>query len=214
MDISPVYPEKGVFIVFEGGDGAGKSTQSRLLADELAKRNINYLLTREPGGTDVGNALRKILLDPETGAIDGRTEALVYAADKAEHVASVILPELAKGTVVISDRYVDSSLAYQGAGRDLDMEQLEFVLRWATAGVHPNLTVLLDVYPESGLARFDERDRMEAESLEFHLRVREHFLEIAERDPEHYLIIDGKLQISDIAAQVWERVEPWLSQAH
>lgn len=213
MDISPVYPEKGVFIVFEGGDGAGKSTQSRLLADELASRKINYLLTREPGGTDVGNALRRILLDPETGAIDGRTEALVYAADKAEHVASVILPELAKGTVVISDRYVDSSLAYQGAGRDLDMEELEFVLRWATAGVHPNLTVLLDVYPESGLARFDERDRMEAESLEFHLRVREHFLEIAQRDPEHYLIIDGKLQISEIAAQVWERVEPWLSQA-
>lgn len=213
MDISPVYPKKGVFIVFEGGDGAGKSTQSRLLADELASRKINYLLTREPGGTDVGNALRRILLDPETGAIDGRTEALVYAADKAEHVASVILPELAKGTVVISDRYVDSSLAYQGAGRDLDMEELEFVLRWATAGVHPNLTVLLDVYPESGLARFDERDRMEAESLEFHLRVREHFLEIAQRDPEHYLIIDGKLQISEIAAQVWERVEPWLSQA-
>lgn len=214
MDISPVYPAKGVFIVFEGGDGAGKSTQSRLLADELAKRKINYLLTREPGGTDVGNALRKILLDPETGAIDGRTEALVYAADKAEHVASVILPELAKGTVVISDRYVDSSLAYQGAGRDLDMEQLEFVLRWATAGVHPNLTVLLDVYPESGLARFDERDRMEAESMEFHLRVREHFIEIAQRDPEHYLIIDGKLPISDIAVQVWERVEPWLSQAN
>lgn len=214
MDISPVYPAKGVFIVFEGGDGAGKSTQSRLLADELAKRKLNYLLTREPGGTDVGNALRKILLDPETGAIDGRTEALVYAADKAEHVASVILPELAKGTVVISDRYVDSSLAYQGAGRDLDMEQLEFVLRWATAGVHPNLTVLLDVYPESGLARFDERDRMEAESMEFHLRVREHFIEIAQRDPEHYLIIDGKLPISDIAVQVWERVEPWLSQAN
>ncbi len=214
MDISPVYPAKGVFIVFEGGDGAGKSTQSRLLAAELAKREINYLLTREPGGTDVGNALRKILLDPQTGAIDGRTEALVYAADKAEHVASVILPELAKGNVVISDRYVDSSLAYQGAGRDLDMEELEFVLRWATAGVHPNLTVLLDVYPESGLARFDERDRMEAESLEFHLKVREHFLEIAKRDPEHYLIIDGKLQISEIADQVWERVEPWLSQAH
>lgn len=212
MATAPVYPNRGVFIAFEGGEGAGKSTQAERLSQRLQDRGHEVLLTREPGGTEVGNALRSILLNPETGAINGRTEALIYAADKAEHISRLITPALDAGLVVITDRYVDSSLAYQGAGRELDMDDLEFVLRWATNSLHPNLTVLLDVHPQSGLSRFEGRDRIESEPLEFHLRARQHFLDIANRDSEHYLVVDASDDVDAIAEEVWKRVEPWLIQ--
>ena len=141
------------------------------------------LLTREPGGTDVGALLRRIVLDHATGALSPRAEALIYAADKAEHVDEVVLPALAEGMVVVTDRYVDSTLAYQGAGRAVDVTELEQVARWATSDLRPHLTVVLDVDPATGLGRAGDLDRIEVEPLEFHQRVREHFLDLAARRP-------------------------------
>lgn len=203
-----VYAETGVFLCFEGGEGAGKSTQAALLNDWLVARGHDVLLTFEPGDTHVGRDIRRIVLDPATGHLADRTEALLYAADKAEHVEKVVVPALAAGTVVITDRYVDSSLAYQGAGRTIDTDELEQVLRWATGDLRPHLTVLLDVEPSAGLARFEERDRIEAEGLDFHQRARERFLALAARDPEHYLVLDARGDRDALAAQVRERVEP------
>ena len=153
-----VYAEHGLFVCFEGGEGAGKSTQSRLLRDWLVERGQAVLLTFEPGDTEVGKELRRIVLDPATGELSDRTEALLYAADKAEHVDHVVLPALARGEVVITDRYVDSTLAYQGAGRTLDVAEVEAVARWATGDLRPHLTVVLDLEP-AGRARPVHRAR-------------------------------------------------------
>ncbi len=207
------YAERGVFCCFEGGDGAGKSTQSRALAAWLAERGYDALLTFEPGDTEVGRRLRGIVLDPATGDLSHRTEALIYAADKSEHVDTVVLPALAEGRVVITDRYVDSTLAYQGAGRDLDVADVERIARWATRGLRPHLTVVLDLPPGDGLARFGERDRIEGQPLEFHERVRAAFLSLAAADPEHYLVLDARAPAEEITARVVERVAPLLSQA-
>ncbi|HEY0643337.1 MAG TPA: dTMP kinase, partial [Nocardioides sp.] len=190
-----VFSEHGLFVCFEGGEGAGKSTQSRLLRDWLVERGRTVLLTFEPGDTPVGKELRRIVLDPATGELSDRTEALLYAADKAEHVDHVVLPALARGEVVITDRYVDSTLAYQGAGRTLDVREVEAVARWATGDLRPHLTVVLDLEPEAGLGRFDERDRIEGQSLEFHQRVRQGFLALAEADPAHYLVLDARASV-------------------
>ena len=205
-----VYAETGLFVCFEGGEGAGKSTQAGLLSDWLRARGRDVLLTFEPGDTHVGRDIRRIVLDPATGHLADRTEALLYAADKAEHVEKVVAPALAQGTVVITDRYVDSSLAYQGAGRTIDTAELERVLRWATGDLRPHLTVLLDVEPSAGLARFDERDRIEAESLDFHERARAGFRALAAADPEHYLVLDGRADRDALAEQIRERVESLL----
>jgi dTMP kinase len=202
-----VYADTGVFVCFEGGEGAGKSTQSRLLRECLEERGHTVLLTFEPGDTEVGQALRRIVLSPETGELSHRTEALLYAADKAEHVDTVVLPALARGEVVITDRYVDSSLAYQGAGRDLDVADVERVNRWATGDLRPHLTVVLDLAPEAGLGRFTERDRIEGESVEFHQRVRQGFLDLAAADPDHYLVLDARAPVEEIAAAIRSRVE-------
>ncbi len=202
-----VYADTGVFVCFEGGEGAGKSTQSRLLSTWLEERGHAVLLTFEPGDTEVGKALRQIVLSPETGELSHRTEALLYAADKAEHVDTVVLPALARGEVVITDRYVDSSLAYQGAGRDLLVADVERVNRWATGELRPHLTVVLDLEPSAGLGRFTERDRIEGESVEFHQRVRQGFLDLAAADPEHYLVLDARAPIDDIAEAIRARVE-------
>jgi dTMP kinase len=202
-----VYADTGVFVCFEGGEGAGKSTQSRLLRDWLEERGHTVLLTFEPGDTEVGKALRQIVLSPETGELSHRTEALLYAADKAEHVDTVVLPALARGEVVITDRYVDSSLAYQGAGRDLLVADVERVNRWATGDLRPHLTVVLDLAPEAGLGRFTERDRIEGESVEFHQRVRQGFLDLAAADPDHYLVLDARAPVEEIAAAIRTRVE-------
>jgi dTMP kinase len=209
----PRYAETGVFVCFEGGEGSGKSTQSRRLAEWLGQEGYVALLTFEPGDTEVGQELRRIVLSPETGELSDRTEALLYAADKAEHVDTVVQPALDRGEVVITDRYVDSMLAYQGAGRALDVAEVEQVARWATADLRPHLTVVLDLEPAAGLGRFDERDRIEGESLDFHQRVREGFLRMAQADPGHYLVLDARDPIDDIAAAIRDAVVPLLHQA-
>ncbi|GGF49665.1 hypothetical protein GCM10011519_24510 [Marmoricola endophyticus] len=199
--------ETGLFVALEGGDGAGKSTQARLLARRLESTSYDVLLTREPGATDVGAEIRRLVLAPETGTIHPRTEALLYAADKSEHVETVLRPALARGAVVVTDRYVDSSLAYQGGGRT-SHDGLEAMLRWATGDLRPHLTVLLDVAPAE--ARSAGQDRIEAEGADFHTRVRDHFLALAAADPEHYLVLDARGDREAIAAQVWARVEELL----
>ncbi len=211
--MEPLFTERGVFIALEGGEGAGKSTQARMLGDWLEKQGHRVLLTREPGGTDVGVTLRRIVLDHATGSLSPRTEALIYAADKAEHVDEVVLPALAEGMVVVTDRYVDSTLAYQGAGRAVAVTELEQVARWATSDLRPHLTVVLDVDPATGLARSGELDRIEAEPLAFHQRVREHFLSLAAADPDHYLVLAAGDDAEQLHRAVAEAVEPWLGQA-
>jgi dTMP kinase len=208
-----VYSSVGVFVCFEGGDGSGKSTQSQTLADWLESDGYVVRLTFEPGDTEVGVRVRQIVLDPATGELSDRTESLLYAADKAEHVHSVVQPALDRGEVVITDRYVDSMLAYQGAGRPLELAEVEVVARWATHDLRPHLTVVLDLAPDHGLGRFDERDRIEGESVEFHERVRQAYLDLAAADPDHYLVVDARLPVNVIAAAVAERVTPLLSQA-
>ncbi len=213
------YTDTGVFVCFEGGEGSGKSTQSRLLCDALTAEGYAVRLTYEPGDTAVGKEMRRIVLSPETGDLDDRTEALLYAADKAEHVATVVLPALERGEVVITDRYVDSTLAYQGAGRGLETldhqwgDALEDVARWATSDLRPHLTVVLDLAPAAGLGRFIERDRIEGESLEFHQRVRQAFLDLAAANPDHYLVLDAHADVDDLASAIRERVVPLLGQA-
>lgn len=193
----------GYFIAFEGGEGAGKSTQVRLLARALSEQGREVITTFEPGDTSVGRQLREILLGHETGDLDPRTEALLYAADRAEHVAQVIRPAMQRGAVCISDRYIDSSIAYQGAGRELDPSDISRVSEWATGRLWPDLTVLLDIDPTVGLTRFETPvDRLEAEPLEFHQRVRQHFLQRSENAPDRYVVIDATGAIDDVASQV------------
>ena len=204
------YSDTGLFVCFEGGEGAGKSTQADLLKATLEHQGQTVLLTREPGGTPVGQTLRNIVLSPETGELSHRTEALIYAADKAEHVDDVIEPALARGEVVITDRYVDSTLAYQGAGRDIAGDELEWIARWATRDLRPHLTVVLDLEPQAGLDRFSERDRIESESLEFHQRVRSGFLTLAVSDADHYLVLDARSPIDDLAFAIQARVSELL----
>jgi dTMP kinase len=199
-------PTEGIFIAFEGGEGTGKSTQSRLLKEWLEQEGETVILSREPGGTDLGQGLRKILLGHETGAISPRAEALLYAADRAHHVYSVITPALDRGDVVITDRYFDSSIAYQGAGRVLSPSEVARISRWATESLFPTLTIVIDQPAEVGLARLKSRDRLEAEPLEFHERVRQEFLQIASEDPERYLIVDGTQTIDEIHEEIIKRV--------
>jgi dTMP kinase len=211
--LPPTYADSGVFVCFEGGEGSGKSTQSRRLGDRLRAEGYDAVLTFEPGDTAVGKEVRRIVLSPGTGALDDRTEALLYAADKAEHVATLVRPALARGAVVVTDRYVDSTLAYQGAGRTLDVAEVEAVARWATGGLRPHLTVVLDLEPEAGLGRFSGRDRIEGESLEFHRRVRAAFPAMAAADPDHYLVLDARADVDDIELAIRAAVEPLLGQA-
>jgi dTMP kinase len=212
-DRAPVYTDVGVFVCFEGGDGSGKSTQSKALAEWLESEGYAVRLTFEPGDTEVGVRVRQIVLDPATGELSDRTESLLYAADKAEHVHRVVQPALDRGEVVITDRYVDSMLAYQGAGRPLEVDEVEQVARWATHDLRPHLTVVLDLAPDHGLGRFEERDRIEGESVEFHERVRAAYLRMARADPDHYIVVDAHLPVAVIAATVAERVRPLLTQA-
>jgi dTMP kinase len=197
---------QGIFIAFEGGEGTGKSTQSKLLQKWLEQEGESVVLSREPGGTELGKDLRKILLGHETGVISPRAEALLYAADRAHHVFSVIRPGLAEGKVVISDRYFDSSAAYQGAGRVLNPSEVARISRWATESLYPTLTILIDVPAEVGLSRLQSRDRLEAEPTEFHERVRQEFLQIAMMDPERYFVVDGTQSVEEIHTQIIARV--------
>jgi dTMP kinase len=202
-------PRRGVFIVFEGGEGAGKSTQVKRLADLLRAHGRRVVVTREPGATDIGARIRDMLLEGEADMVTPRAEALLYAADRAHHVAALVRPALARGDVVISDRYVDSSLAYQGAGRTLPVDEVTWLSSWATGGLKPDLIVLLDVEPHVGLARVGARgdaDRLENESDAFHERVRYAFLDLASADPNRYLVLDANRSPEAIAAAVAERV--------
>jgi dTMP kinase len=188
----------GRFIVFEGGEACGKSTQARLLADRLGA-----LFTFQPGGTALGSAIRRIVLDPSNTALDARAEALLLAADKAQHVAEVVGPALARGRDVVCDRYVASSLVYQGHGRGIDLDELRALLRFATGGLDPDLTLLLDVPDHVTDARLGEhRDRFEAESGEFHERVRAGYRSLAEADPAGWAIVDGSGTIDEVSRRV------------
>ena len=207
----------GRFIVFEGGEGSGKSTQVQRLADTLSGYGRAVLVTREPGATEIGKRVRSIVLDhPATDTeapLSAKAEALLYAADRAHHVATVIAPALEKGTIVICDRYVDSSLAYQGAGRTLPVDEVRRLSGWATDGLRPDLVVVLDIDPAEGLRRVGQRggpDRLEAESLAFHRRVRQKFLDLAEAEPERYLVVDATDPVDVIAFAVRERVHRML----
>jgi dTMP kinase len=202
----------GLFIAFEGGEGAGKSTQVALAADWLRSLGRAVVETREPGGTPLGRQLRDLLLDSAAQPTP-RAEALLYGADRAQHVESVIRPALAAGRVVLSDRYVDSTLAYQGAGRGLG-DDARVVTAWATGGLLPDLTVLLDLDPTTGLARAGNRaapDRLEAASLAFHEAVRQGFLALAAAEPSRYVVLDATLDTSALAARVRDAISRLLS---
>jgi dTMP kinase len=202
---------RGVFIAFEGGEGAGKSTQTRMLHKWLTSLGREVHVTFEPGGTEIGRSLREILLGHDTGTLAPRTEALLYAADRAEHVATVIRPRLDSGHVVITDRYIDSSLAYQGAGRDLTVSEVAQVSDWATDHLLPDLTVVLDIDPAVGLRRFDTpADRLEAEPLNFHQRVRQQFLDLAAAEPDRYAVVDATSAPDDVHRQVRDSLEKLL----
>ncbi|MBM6405534.1 dTMP kinase [Phycicoccus sp. CSK15P-2] len=196
----------GVFIAFEGGDGAGKSTQVRLLADALCEAGREVLVTRQPGGTELGAAIRDLVLHGDH--VSPRAEALLFAADKAHHVDLVIRPALAAGQVVLTDRYTDSSVAYQGAGRDLGAGEVHDLQMWAVGHLVPDLTVVVDVPPEEGRRRRGEvHDRLESEADAFHAAIREHFLATARGNPQRYLVVDGTAAPEDVHAAVLARFE-------
>lgn len=200
----------GVFIVFEGGEGVGKSTQAARLAESLRQRDVRVTVTREPGATRIGQQVRRIVLDSDGTDLTPRAEALLFAADRAHHVDTVIRPALEAGEVVLSDRYVDSSLAYQGAGRALPVDEVRRLSRWATGGLEPDLTVLLDTDPEVGLSRARGRsvaDRLEGESLDFHRRVRTAFRMLAEANPDRYVVVDATGDPEQVARAVLNAVE-------
>lgn len=207
-DPVPTSAATGFFIALEGGDGAGKSTQAEALAEWIRGKGHEVVLTREPGATPVGKRLRSILLDVSSAGLSHRAEALLYAADRAEHVDTVVRPALERGAVVVSDRYIDSSVAYQGAGRDLSPTEIARINRWATNGLVPHLTVLLDVAPEAARERFTEApDRLESEPAEFHARVRSGFLTLAAADPGRYLVVDAGQEPEAVTTVVRHRLD-------
>lgn len=211
----------GVFITFEGGDGVGKSTQAELLSAWLEREGREVVRTREPGGTPLGAELRRLLLHGggEIGAVDPKAEALLYAADRAQHVAAVVRPALERGAVVVQDRYIDSSLAYQGAGRVLDVAEVRRLSEWATDGLAPRLTVLLDLDPGVAIRRREAReadaggavDRLEAEASEFHEAVRAGFRTLAAAEPERFLVLDAIRPPEELHAEIRTRVAPLLA---
>ncbi|MDO0935246.1 dTMP kinase [Streptomyces sp. DG2A-72] len=210
-DPETVPAASGFFIALEGGDGAGKSTQAEALAEWIRAKGHEVVVTREPGATPVGKRLRSILLDVSSAGLSHRAEALLYAADRAEHVDTVVRPALERGAVVVSDRYIDSSVAYQGAGRDLSPTEIARINRWATNGLVPHLTVLLDVSPETARERFTEApDRLESEPAEFHARVRSGFLTLAAADPGRYLVVDAGQEPEAVTTVVRARLDQML----
>lgn len=203
----------GLFITLEGGDGSGKSTQAQLLGDWLRAAGRTVVRTREPGGTEVGNEIREIVLH-HRGHITPRAEALLYAADRAHHIATLVRPALERGEVVLQDRYLDSSVAYQGAGRVLDAGQVRDLSLWAAEGLLPHLTILLDL--DEGVARTrlnaarTRYDRLEAEKAEFHARVRAAYLQLASCEPDRFVVLDAAAPIEEIAGRIRARVAPLL----
>jgi dTMP kinase len=207
----PAPPVRGVLLALEGGEGAGKSTQARLLAIWLRGQGYDVVATNEPGATKVGMRLRALLLDTAHVGLSPLAETLMYAADRAEHVTSVIRPALERGSIVVTDRYMDSSLAYQGAGRRLPVSEVASLNRWATGGLVPDLTILLDLSPMEGLMRRERSaDRLEAEPADFHQRVRSGFLALADAEPERYLVLDATKPPAEISREIQERVRDLL----
>jgi dTMP kinase len=192
-----------VLVALEGGEGAGKSTQAARLAERL-----DAVLTHEPGATPVGEAVRRLLLDPDGAGLDARTEALLFAADRAAHVAQVIEPALAAGRSVVTDRYVESSLAYQAFGRGLPLDEVRALSAFATGGRRADVVVVLDVDPAVGATRRGRPpDRMEAEDLAFHERVRAGFAELAAAEPDRFAVVDASGDVDEVADRVWAAVE-------
>ncbi|MBO9627071.1 MAG: dTMP kinase [Microbacterium sp.] len=204
---------RGAWITLEGGDGSGKTTQANLLADWLTDAGRTVVRTREPGGSEVGQLIRDIVLH-HRGDIAPRAEALLYAADRAHHVATVVRPALDRGEIVLQDRYLDSSVAYQGAGRVLDGTEIRDLSLWAAEGALPDLTLLLDLDPDAARERLDSADkpfdRLEAEKAEFHGRVRDAYLALAAEEPDRFLVLDASASVAEIAAAVRARVEELL----
>ncbi|SDG90657.1 dTMP kinase [Microbacterium pygmaeum] len=200
----------GLFLTFEGGDGVGKTTQAAILEEWLTARGRSVVRTREPGGTEVGVLVRDIVLH-HRGEVAARAEALLYAADRAQHIETVVRPALERGDVVIQDRYIDSSVAYQGAGRILGRDEVRDLSLWATGGLLPDLTVLLDLDPARARERLEADDkpfdRLEAEKSVFHDRVREEFLALAASEPERFLVLDAARAASDLATDIQGRVQ-------
>ena len=205
----------GLFITFEGGDGSGKTTQINLLASWLESEGHTVVITREPGGTDLGTELRNIILHRE-GFIAPRAEALLYAADRSHHIHTLVRPALKRGEIVVQDRYLDSSVAYQGAGRVLDPTEVRDISLWATENLMPDLTVVLDVpasvAKERQAAGERQDDRLEAEAEDFHTRVRESYLALAAEEPERFLVIDGESSIEEIHEAIVAKVSDLLGE--
>ncbi len=205
---------KGLFITFEGIEGSGKTTQIIMLVEVLKAKGIPYVTTREPGGTKISEAIRDLLLNPEFMEMKPETELLLYCASRAQHTAELILPALEEGKIVISDRYFDSTYAYQGAARELDEEVINVLTRFSTYGRNPDLTFLLDLPVEVGLARIKNRnlDRLEQETLSFHEKVRRQFLSIANKYPSRYIVLNGESQPEIIHRQILSTLQPFIGE--
>jgi len=207
-----ISKKNGMFIVFEGGDGAGKSTQSARLAAWLTDAGYRVRTTFEPGDTELGGKVREIVLHSQMGVCP-RAEALLYAVDKAQHIAEVVKPALEAGMIVVCDRYVDSTIAYQGAGRALSIDEVSRIAWWAVSNLVPDLTVLMDVPVEQGLERKGHLDRIESAGAEFHERVRDYFLDLASTGPGNYLVVNGRDPKDDVTAQIREAVSAVIAHA-
>jgi dTMP kinase len=209
---------KGKLIVFEGIDGSGKTTQMQILGRRLERQGFPVVYTREPGGTRVGESIRGILLDPLYREMEPQTEALLYAAARAQHVAQLLQPALAAGKVVLCDRFLGSSLAYQGFGRGLSLEFIDHINNLATGGLKPDLVLIFDLSPCLCLKRIgaqvNELDRLEREEMAFHRRVREGYLTLARREPACCRVIDGRQTVEQVHETVWREVERFLREAN
>jgi dTMP kinase len=211
---------RGLFITFEGGDGSGKSTQMRLLAERLRREGRQAIETVEPGGTRIGDQIRRILLDSRNQDLRATPELLLYFASRAQNVEELILPALERGAIVLSDRFTDSSMAYQGYGRGLGDEAVLALDRIACHGLEPDLTLLIDIDHETSIGRARARQlspsetRMDEQAAEFHARVRQAYLKMAEREPRRFRTIDGQADPETVALAVWEAVNPLVSRLH
>ncbi|GAP62495.1 dTMP kinase [Ardenticatena maritima] len=210
---------RGLFITFEGPEGAGKTTVIRAVAEHLRQRGYNVVLTREPGGTPIGDQIRTVLLSPDNNAMHPETELLLFSAARAQHVRERILPALEEGAIVLCDRFADSTLAYQGYGRGLDLPALHAITQFATGGLTPDLTILLDIDPAQGLARRRaasaqgaEWNRIDNDELALHQRVREGYLRLAAENPERWVVVDASAPVDDVIAQVIAAIEEHLKK--
>jgi len=205
---------RGIFISFEGSEGSGKSTQARLLSDWLRTQGISTILTREPGGTPIGERIREVLLSPDHREMDPITELFLYLASRRQHIKELIEPSLKEGKIVITDRFSDSTMAYQGYGRGLDLSLIESLNRTATGGLSPDLTILLDVDVREGLSRNlgIKSDRLEIEDIEFHEKVRRGFIEIAKKEPKRVFIVETKNGIKKTHDEILAIVREWIQR--